>query len=60
MCCVAVGDLDYSETIDDASNLVREVLGGVFTQPADPPPADRAALADQLTACVLELGDTAT
>jgi hypothetical protein len=31
--------LDYTDTIDDAGQLVREVLGGVFTLPTDPPPA---------------------
>ncbi len=33
--------LQYSDNIDDAGNLVREVLGGVFILPAVPPrPAD--------------------
>jgi hypothetical protein len=40
--------LDYTDTIDDDGVLVREVLGGVFTLPADPPPgaptADQAGL----------------
>lgn len=31
--------LQYTDTIDDAGNIVREVLGGVFALPTDPPPA---------------------
>lgn len=34
-----VAYLDYVDTIDDAGALVREVRGGVFTLPADPPPS---------------------
>ncbi len=30
--------LEYADTIDDAGQLVREVLGGVFRLPAGPPP----------------------
>lgn len=78
-------ELEYTDTIDDAGQLMRQVLGGVLILPTDPPPApgadtgaaeptaetaglaariytaspaQRAALADQIFACVVALGGT--
>lgn len=38
-CVLRYAELEYTDTIDDAGNLVRQVPGGVFILPTDPPPA---------------------
>jgi hypothetical protein len=60
-------------TLSTTGNIVREVIGGVFTLPTAPPaaelrglaarfhsamPAQRSALADQVIACAVALGGT--